>query len=86
MRSSVPGDEASRTERGYCGDLDVADLESGARWKRTNVDRNVSRRDLLKAGALGTVGIAAGGSVLALPGTGAGHRRAEPRTTHPTTT
>jgi hypothetical protein len=29
---------------------------------------SITRRDLLKAGALGTVGLAAGGSVLALPG------------------
>jgi hypothetical protein len=38
--------------------------------KKDGVDKAISRRDLLKAGALGTVGIAAGGSVLALPGMG----------------
>jgi hypothetical protein len=38
--------------------------------KKDSVDKTISRRDLLKAGALGTVGIAAGGSVLALPGLG----------------
>src|ERR671921_192137 len=38
--------------------------------KKDGVDQPMSRRDLLKAGALGTVGIAAGGSVLALPGLG----------------
>jgi manganese oxidase len=38
--------------------------------KKNLVDRSMNRRDLLKAGALGTVGIAAGGSVLALPGLG----------------
>src|SRR5918997_1318230 len=31
---------------------------------------SITRRDLLRAGALGTVGLAAGGSVLALPGLG----------------
>jgi FtsP/CotA-like multicopper oxidase with cupredoxin domain len=36
------------------------------------VDQSLSRRDLLKAGALGTVGIAAAGSVLAIPGLGQG--------------
>jgi FtsP/CotA-like multicopper oxidase with cupredoxin domain len=38
--------------------------------KKNLVDRSMNRRDLLKAGALGTVGIAAAGSVLALPGLG----------------
>ena len=39
-----------------------------ARKKEEMLDRSLTRRDLLKAGALGTVGLAAGGSVLALPG------------------
>jgi len=34
------------------------------------LDRSLTRRDLLRAGALGTVGLAAGGSVLAIPGLG----------------
>ncbi|MEO8089293.1 MAG: multicopper oxidase domain-containing protein [Gemmatimonadales bacterium] len=39
-----------------------------ARKKTEKLDRSLTRRDLLRAGALGTVGLAAGGSVLALPG------------------
>jgi manganese oxidase len=38
--------------------------------KKDLVDQAITRRDLLKAGALGTVGLAAAGSVLALPGLG----------------
>ncbi len=38
--------------------------------KKDLVDQSMSRRDLLKAGALGGVGIAAAGSVLAIPGLG----------------
>ena len=41
-----------------------------ARKKEEMLDRSLTRRDLLRAGALGTVGLAAGGSVLALPGLG----------------
>ena len=41
-----------------------------ARKKDEILDRSLTRRDLLRAGALGTVGLAAGGSVLALPGLG----------------
>ena len=37
---------------------------------------SLTRRDLLKVGALGTVGLAAGGSVLALPGLAQGNGRA----------
>ena len=64
-----------RTERmATGGDLqDVAGLEPGgrmARKKEEMLDRSLTRRDLLRAGALGTVGLAAGGSVLALPGLG----------------
>jgi manganese oxidase len=40
------------------------------RKKKEISDRSLSRRDLLRAGAIGTVGLAAGGSVLALPGLG----------------
>src|ERR687895_706472 len=36
--------------------------------ERTMSEPSLTRRDLLKAGALGTVGLAAGGTVLALPG------------------
>ena len=38
--------------------------------KKDLLDQSLTRRDLLKAGAIGTVGIAAAGSVLALPGLG----------------
>jgi FtsP/CotA-like multicopper oxidase with cupredoxin domain len=38
--------------------------------KKDLLDQSMTRRDLLKAGALGTVGMAAAGSVLALPGLG----------------
>ena len=41
-----------------------------ARKKAEILDRSLTRRDLLRAGALGTVGLAAGGSVLAIPGLG----------------
>jgi manganese oxidase len=41
-----------------------------ARKKDEILDRSLTRRDLLRVGALGTVGLAAGGSVLALPGLG----------------
>jgi manganese oxidase len=47
----------------------VAGLMGGKmRRKKTLADQSMSRRDLLKAGALGTVGMAAAGSVLSLPG------------------
>ena len=36
--------------------------------KKDLVDQSMSRRDLLRVGAVGTVGIAAGSSILALPG------------------
>src|SRR5687768_4866251 len=42
------------------------------RKKSQMSDQAMTRRDLLKAGALGTVGIAAAGSVLAIPGLGQG--------------
>src|SRR3990170_4764204 len=51
----------------------MAGIGSGgmmARKKDEILDRSLTRRDLLRAGALGTVGLAAGGSVLALPGLG----------------
>jgi manganese oxidase len=38
--------------------------------KKDLVDQSMTRRDLLKAGALSTVGIAAAGSVLTIPGLG----------------
>src|ERR671915_401076 len=39
-------------------------------------EQPLSRRDLLKAGALGTAGLAAGGSILALPGLAQGNGQA----------
>src|SRR5687768_1225337 len=53
-----------------------------ARRKKPISDQSMTRRDLLKVGALGTAGLAAGGSLLALPGLAQGDRTAQGQASH----